>query len=206
MPKSSKTLYREFSKKANEINTVRQSFEKANASKSISDIDIIQAYAGLYFDLFTEFERTIEALFLGLLNNDIKHNNTLVKRKLRISPKSEIENVLIGAKPQQYLDWIPYYRTTDRAAIYFLNKKPFDSLTPADIKNIDTYANIRHAIAHKSKKSLKAFNDIIKSLTLLTHEKTPAGYLRSIPNPAVGQTQFEIISAQLTLIIYTLCH
>lgn len=204
MPKSSKSLHKDFLNKVRELNVIRNSFENAITLRSINSIDILQAYAGLYFDLFTDFERSIEALFLGLLNGEIKHSQTTVKRNLKISPKLHTENVLFAGK--KYIDWLPYDKTLTLAKIYFVNKLPFDQLVKSDTDDLSAFLAIRNAIGHKSKSSITEFNKMIASLTLLPIERTPSGYLRNIPNPSAGQTQFEVIATKLESILKKLCH
>jgi hypothetical protein len=206
MPKSSKTLHKELLKKLKALDNTRKNFERAFSTTTIKIDDISQAYAGLYLDLFTEFENLIEKLFMGLLNGDIKPNNSLITKKVTIKPATEIEAVLLGEK-KNYLDWLPYPdNTIDRAKIYFTDGRPFTFLSEIQKNKISNYHKIRNAIAHKSKKAMKEFNSITSFLTLLPHEKSPQGYLRNIPNRSTGKTQLEIIGTELEAISFTLCN
>lgn len=206
MPKHSKTLHLEFIRKIKELDETRSRFEAAHANGIVTDIDIVQAYAGLYLDLFTEFEALIENLFLGLLSGSVSHGDRLVKRKVKIKPVSEIENVVRGEK-RRYLDWLPYKENTvERAKIYFNNGIPFSRLDQIDKDRIHNYQVIRNAIAHKSKKADNAFKQVIEGLTLSPVEETPSGYLRNIPNPSSGHTQLEIIAIYLTTVSNKLCN
>lgn len=206
MPKSSKTLHKELLKKLKSLDKTRKNFETAFSASILSNDDISQAYAGLYLDLFTEFENLIEKLFLGLLNGDVKVNNPVVKRKVTIKPATETEIVLLGEK-KSYLEWLPYAANTiDKAKIYFIDGKPFTLLSEIQKGKISNYHKIRNAIAHKSKKAMREFNDIISTSTLLPHEKIPQGYLRNVPNRATGKTQLEIISDELEAISFVLCN
>ena len=206
MPKHSRTLHNEFSSKVQALDSTRQSFENAFTAHLISDIDIIQGYAGLYLDLFTEFEGLIESLFVGLLSGSVTPNNTSITRKLTIRPVAEIEPVLRGDK-RVYMDWLPYPENTiKRANIFFVGGRPFTLLDSNEKNKISTYHKIRNAIAHKSKKASNAFQTIISGLTLLPIESTPQGYLRNIPNPSTGTTQLEIIGNELTSITHKLCN
>lgn len=206
MARNSKSLHREFLTKLTALNTTRLNFERAFATSVINSSDITQAYAGLYLDLFTEFENLIEILFVGLLNGTIKANNTGVRRKVSIKPITELEAVLLGEK-KNYLDWLPYTDNTIlRASIHFVDGKPFSFLDTLQKGKISNYHKIRNAIAHKSKKAMKEFHAIISISTLLPIERTPQGYLRNIPNRATGKTQLEIISDELEAISYKLCY
>ncbi len=173
MPKHSRTLHKEFSIKVQALNVTRQCLENAFTAHLISDADIIQGYAGLYLDLFTEFEGLIENLFIGILSGSVTPNNTIIKRKITIKPVSEIESVLLGER-RAYLDWLPYdNHTIKRANIYFDSGKPFTLLNEIEKDKIKTYHRIRNAIAHKSKKANNDFQNIINGLTLLPIESTP---------------------------------
>lgn len=206
MPKHSRTLHNEFLIKVQALDRTRKSFENAFVSHLISDDEIIQGYAGLYLDLFTEFEGLIENLFVGILSGSVTPNNTAIKRKITVKPATEIETVLLGEK-RTYLDWLPYaVHTIPRAKIYFDDGKPFTLLDETDKDKITSYHKIRNAIAHKSKKANKDFQTIIDELTLLPVESTPQGYLRNIPNTSTGHTQLEIIAIELTGISHKLCN
>ncbi|GAA0871622.1 hypothetical protein GCM10009117_07680 [Gangjinia marincola] len=205
MPKFSTTIRREFSNRLIELNNTRANFELAFSNGTISDTDIIQGYAGLYLDLFTEFESLIEKLFLGILSGSVSHTDGTVDRKVSIKPVTEVEIVIKGEK-RTYVDWLPYKENTlKRAKIYFVDARPFSDLTVLQKNKLANFHKIRNAIAHKSQKVSDQFQAIIQGLTLLPVEKTPAGYLRNIPNSATGMTQLEIISDELLGIANNLC-
>lgn len=205
MAKSSKTLHKELMRKLKRLDNTRLNFERAFSAGTILDEDISQAYAGLYLDLFTEFENLLENLFMGVITGTVKHNNSAVSKLVTIKPVSAIETILLGEK-RQYLDWLPYTNTLDRAKLYFTDSKPFSLLTIPQKNKISNYHKIRNAIAHKSKKAMKEFTDIISLSTLLAHEKLPQGYLRNIPSRATGKTQLQIISDEIEAISYALCY
>ncbi len=108
MPKNSKTLHKEFLKKLKALDDTRTKFESAFSSSIILNEDIRQAYAGLYLDLFTEFENLIEELFIGIMKGEVKPNNPIVKSKIKIKPIAELETVMHGTKAKKYFDWLPY--------------------------------------------------------------------------------------------------
>jgi hypothetical protein len=207
MSKKSITLHKKFLEKLKALDDTRIKFETAFSSSLIHDEDIRQAYAGLYLDLFTEFENLLEELFLGILKGEVKSNNPTIKSKIIIKPISELETVIHGTKAKKYLDWLPYPDITiPRAKIYLVDGKPFTLLTEIQKNRIANYHTIRNAIAHKSKKAMNEFNTFISSMTLLPIEKTPQGYLRNIPNPATGKTQLGITSDELQAITFILCN
>lgn len=203
MPKNSITLHNEFKKKINSIKRTRRNFENAQNANIITDEDIIQAYAGLYLELFTEFEGLIEELFLGLITGSVTHKNNDVVRLIKITPSNKAIDILLSGK--KYLDWLPYQHTLDRAKIYLTDGKPFSLLTSSNTNKLGNYQKIRHAIAHKSKKASDDFNNIISGLTLRTIERTPKGFLRNVPNPSVNNTQLEIACDDLLLFSHIIC-
>src|SRR5688572_25502281 len=145
MPKNSKTLHKEFLKKLKGLDDTRIKFETAFSSSIIQDNDIRQAYAGLYLDLFTEFENLIEELFLGVLKGNITANNATVRAKIKIKPITELEAVMHGTKAKRYFDWLPYSDTTiARAKIYFIDGNPFTFLSEIQKNRIANYHTIRN--------------------------------------------------------------
>jgi len=206
MPYKSKTLHKSFLIKVNSLKQVRINFENAYNSKHIDQTDILQAYSGLYLDLFTEFEALIEDLFIGLLTGNVLHVNSSIKTTIKIKPVSQVRNVIVGIN-KRYIDWLPFAdRTMSLANFYFLNGNPFSFLSVPQQNQLKNYHTIRNAIAHKSSHSIDMFKKIISSLTLLPIERTPSGYLRSIPNPTTGLTQLEIAFDELINMSNTLCN
>lgn len=204
MPRRSKTLHKEFEKKVKGLEKNRKKFENAFDNRFLDFDDIHQAYAGLYLDLFTEFELLIENLFLGLLEGGVKHINPLISIKVQIRPKSEVGTILRSGK--SYLDWLPYPdNTIKRARIYFNNGAPFTFLQDSQKNYLNDFHIIRNAIAHKSTHSLNKFNELIRGKTLLPHEQTPRGYLRTIPVASSGQRYLELASLELLSMSNIIC-
>lgn len=169
----------------------------------ISTSDIEHVYAGLFMELFTDFEALLEELFFGLINGRLFTRAYPVIKKANISPITEVKSIVFGGKA--YVNWLPYKEgTLPRAKLFINDGEPFSRLTNPDILKISNYHIVRNAIADKSENSLDKFNSIISTLPLLPSEKTPTGYLRSKPSVA-GQTQFEIAAIELKSLTNTLC-
>lgn len=203
MAKLTKRLHENFERQLLSIEATRNKMEKLYSTHQINTSDIEHVYAGLFMELFTDFEALLEELFFGLLNGKLFTRVYPVVKKANINPKSEIKNIVFGGKA--YVNWLPYKEhTLPRAKLYINSGEPFSRLTNPDIIKITNYHVIRNAIAHKSENSLDKFNSIIAALPLLPNEKTPTGYLRSNPHVA-GQTQFEIAAIELKTLTNTLC-
>lgn len=203
MAKLTKRLNENFASQLNSIESTRSKMEGLLVSGQISNSDISHVYAGLFMELFTDFEALLEELFFGLLDGKLYTRTYPIAKIAKISPASEIKNIVHGGKA--YVNWLPYKEhTLPRAKLYINAGEPFCRLTNPDITIITNYHTIRNAIAHKSENSLNKFNSIIATLPLLPSEKTPTGYLRSIPHVG-GQTQFEIAAIELKSLTNILC-
>lgn len=203
MPKLCFRLYENFSFRTTSIERTRIKMEELLISQAITLNDIQHLYAGLYMELFTEFESLLEELFFGLYNGTYFSRHYTIIRKSKISPISEIQPIVYGGKP--YVNWLPYKENTlKRAKLYFDLGGPFCQPSNDEIQLISNYHIIRNAIAHKSPNSLDKFNKIITALPLLPREKTPTGYLRSVPG-GTGQNQFQIAVGELKVLAYKLC-
>jgi hypothetical protein len=203
MAKLTKRLNENFASQLISIESTRSKMEGLLVSGLISNSDISHVYAGLFMELFTDFEALLEELFFGLLDGKLYTRTYSIAKIAKISPASEIKNIVHGGKP--YVNWLPYQdHTLTRAKVYLKAGEPFSRLTKTQIKIITNYHTIRNAIAHKSQNSLDKFNSIISPLPLLPSEKTPTGYLRSIPHVG-GQTQFEIAAIELKYLTNILC-
>ena len=197
-------MARNFSQRILNLEATRSRMEGALLAGSIPTDDVAQVYTGLFLEVFTEFEALIEDLFLGLLSGELYSLKHPVKRIVTIKPVSKVRDVIFGGR--SYLDWLPYPQyTLPRAQMYFEDGKPFSYLTQPQKDTLNNYNLIRNAIAHKSDFSQKKFEDTIRQLPLLTHERTPGGYLRSKPHGGVGQNQYEIAIIELEVIVKNLC-
>tara|TARA_R110002096_G_scaffold51275_1_gene134163 strand:- start:1505 stop:2119 length:615 start_codon:yes stop_codon:yes gene_type:complete len=203
MPSHTVRLHENFENRTNSIERTRAKMELLIALGHIDIQDIEHLYAGLYMELFTEFESLLENLFFGLYTGSFVSPTNTIIRKSKITPKSEIQPVIYGGK--SYVNWLPYKEhTLKRAKLFFDAGEPFQQLSNIENNKISEYHIIRNAIAHKSPNSLNKFNDIISTLALLPRERTPTGYLRSMPGGS-GQTQFEIAIVELKLMTQKLC-
>lgn len=203
MAKLTKRLHQNFETQLISIEATRDKMEGLYVAGHINVSDIEHVYAGLFMELFTDFEALLEELFFGLLNGKLFTRTYPVIKKATISPITELKSIVFGGKA--YVNWLPYKEhTLPRAKLYIDSGEPFCRLTGSDINKISNYHVIRNAIAHKSENSLGIFNSIIAALPLLPAEKTPTGYLRSKPYVA-GQTQFEIAAIELKTLTNTLC-
>ncbi len=203
MAKLAKRLHKNFESQLVSIEATRSKMEGLYIAGQINNSDIEHVYAGLFMELFTDFEALLEELFFGLLNGKLFTRTYPVVKRATISPTRELKNIVFGGKA--YVNWLPYKEhTLPRAKLYIDLGEPFCRLTNGDITKITNYHIIRNAIAHKSEISLDKFNSIIAALPLLPSEKTPTGYLRSNPHIG-GQTQFEIAAIELKSLTNTLC-
>lgn len=204
MPRKTKKLADTFVSRSSQLETTRAKMESLVVSGSINRVDVEQVYAGLYLDIFTEFEALIEKLFIGLLSGEFYSASYTIQKKVRTKPASMIHDVVYSGK--HHIDWLPYRQwTIPRAEIYLGNGEPFTLLARRQQAILDDYCVIRNAIAHKSDSANAKFQDLIGSLSLLPHEKTPTGYLRTMPSAGVLQTQYEIAVLELEGIAKKLC-
>ena len=204
MPSLASSLADKFIVHTQELEKTRSKMEALFTGGQVDFIDIEQVYSGIYLDIFTEFEITIENLFLGLLSGSLYSRKIPIKRKAKIQSVSMTQQIVFGDR--QYLDWLPYKdKTIPRAEDYFVDGKPFTLLTPAQKSNLDNYCIIRNALAHKSDIAKIKFQRLINGLSLLPREKSPTGYLRSCPYSASTQTQYEIFVWELIGMTKNLC-
>lgn len=186
------------------LENTRSRMEVLLVSGHINISDIESVYSGLYLSLFTEFEGTIEHLFLGLLSGKYYSKNNNIQCALKIKPTIMTQTIVFGGR--NYVDWLPYNdNTIPRAKIFYLNGKPFTLINENQRANLNDYCIIRNAITHKNDIAHQKFQVLISALPLLPQERTPAGYLRSKPSSSSSQTQYEIASLELESIIHILC-
>ena len=108
---------------------------------------------------------------------------------------------------RNYVDWLPYDQfTVKRAKRYFSAGDPFSRFKPHDVNRIDKICIIRNAIAHRSKHSLLKFRkEIIRDLPLLSREKKPIGFLRSVYQANPQLTRYDELSFEMARLATLLC-
>ena len=189
----------------NNIEFTRKKMELLLSKKLIVKRDIEVLYSGLFLDALAYFENFIEELFIKLLMADSVHPSFAVKAKHKFNnTKICREIIYAGGK---YVDWLPYKFTIKRAKIFLKNGKPFTNLVRADIKVLTQISYIRNAIAHKSRHSIKMFNNnVIEDFILMPSEKTPVGFLRSLIAVSPPLTRYQHYISQIVYMSRKLYH
>ncbi len=205
MPTKATSLFKKFEISINSLNSYRIKFENLLNSDTITEMEIEQVYAGLYLNVFNEFEGLLEDLFYGLLKGKISSDNPNYKRLLTISPNQNAEKIVLGER-NKYLDWLPLQNyTLPRVKIYFHDGIPFTLVNDTQKGNLKFYLVIRNAIAHRSEYAIRKFEEKITEFTLLPKEKKPTAFLRTIPNRTLNKTQYEVASEELKGIARLIC-
>ena len=165
----------------------------------LSNIDAERAYSGGFLEFHAFVERSIERLFIGLLQGGLKSSDKTVRARINVGSYAVAHDVVKGARP--YVDWLPYDRfTVPRGNAFFAGGRPFNRLTKNDILVLEDNGIIRNALAHQSKASLRRFRKrLVDSKSLPPDQTRPAGYLRGLH--AVGQTRMNYHLAQTVAII-----
>lgn len=205
MPTKAINIYKPFEIKVDCLNNYRIKYDSLVVNNTLNEPEVEQAYAGLFLNLFTEFEGLLENLFWGLLKGKVISSHTDYKRLVKISPNNSVEIIVLGEK-RNYLDWLPLQDYTfPRVKRFFYEGIPFTDVSDSHKSNLKFYHTIRNSLAHKSDYSITKFQQAISGLTLLPKEKQPSGFLRSIPNRVLNKTQYEIASDELKVIAKIIC-
>lgn len=199
MPSNTPALFNSFRGRLASIETTRKKAEVLLRANSLSRRDVERIYCGLFLESVTNFESYIERMFLGILTTRIQHPSAQVRAKVSFRSDRLCKDVVYGRK-QRFVDWLPYERTEENAAIFLENGYPFTKV-PGDKKQlIKKIGIIRNAIAHKSPHSHKQFiKQVLSGTSYTSVEEKPGGYLRSIYITVPSQTRFQ--EAIITLLI-----
>ena len=204
MPKRPSYLARQFSIRLTILENTRAKVEILLTRGELDRNDIEAVYSGLFLDAFTEFEALTETLFLGLFDGSLKSAAQPANRLFRITPKSHARSIAFEGKA--YVDWLPMEdKTIPRAKRFFDGANPFSCLSSQEKLDLKYAHLLRNALAHKSDAATKGFLATIGQQPLLPHEKSPAGYLRTLPQGPTGPTQFSIKLNSLKSIAQKLC-
>jgi hypothetical protein len=170
--------------------------------------DLDAVYEALFLRAVTSFESFLEDLFLGILEGRVKyHSRKGISRKVIARTREAMNDIVFHAgdgRKNQFLSWLPFDKTEDRAMIYLVDGKPFSSVDRGDRSIVKTITIVRNAIAHRSKYSMDAFREkVIGEQALLKNERTPAGYLQSRVHS--GGNRFESYVGTLGKVAREIC-
>jgi hypothetical protein len=174
------------------LEQTRAKVESLFRERRLSRREAERMYESLFLNAFTAFEGFIEDLFLGLLVN----NKGLVSSRSNIRPLISVNSHAVARKlvlgGRQYVDWLPFRYTLERAELFFSRGLPFGEADPADRAHVTECVAIRNVIAHRSRHSIAHFErTVLGSAALPPRERTPAGYLRSKFRTSPDQTRQE---------------
>ncbi len=175
--------------------------ERLSARKVLAIRDVETLYEGLFLRCVTAFEGLIECVFFQALRGQI--GTKTVGGKITARSNAVLRDVLLDGR--DYLEWLPYTRTLDRAKRYLRGGRPFTQIENDDLDKLAQIARIRNAVAHSSKHAREVFRKkVIANVALLPREQTPAGFLRSSFRSAPAMTRFEMFVAELGRMASTL--
>lgn len=205
MPITSASLFQALQNRFVRLDRTRARVENLHSQGELIRFDIEHIYSGIYVEAFVSFERFLEDLFLGYVSGKVTPPKKTVKVRMSF-PSAMIADEVVYAG-QRYIDWVPYFKTTDRAKIYFKDGKPFSTLTKPQDAMLTELHQVRNALAHRSEHSLDVFaRKVVGSTPLLPHERKPAGFLRSVLVVSSRQTRLQNYLFEMLSIAKDLSH
>jgi hypothetical protein len=203
MPKPATTISDAFLARLRTFERARAKLERLLLSGHVTRHDVNLFYEGIFLRTVTSFEALLEDLFVGLLSGKIipvpRVHPHVIFRSAGVA-----RNVMLAGKA--YADWLPYHHTEKRADAFFREGRPFSKLEKVEKKSLERMLTIRHAVAHQSKAARRKFeHEVIGATPLLSAERTPSGFLRSVFSVTPPQTQYEDIAGTCALLARKLC-
>lgn len=205
MPRTAIVISNRFRGHLRHLDMTRRKMEGLFAAQQIVARDLNQIYAGLYLDAVASFEKMIEDLFIGLATGRLTSNSVQIVLLVTFANAPSVRPVIFGGR--NYVDWLPYNNTERRADVFFRKGIPFTSaLDSNDKQRILTFGYIRNAIAHRSGHSERVFkSQVLGNQNLMSGERSPAGYLRSVFRFSPQQRRYEDLVNSMALISTKLC-
>lgn len=190
MPSPSANLFLALQNRYIRLDRTRTRVDQLFLRGKLTRFDIEQVYSGIYVEAFVSFERFLEDLFLGYVGGKVSMPTIKVKAKMSFPTAAITKDVVFGGK--DYIDWIPYERTTERAAIFLKEGKPFSTLSKTQKEMLKELHRVRNALAHRSDHSVDIFTRLVLgTMSLSPQERKPAGFLRSVFRVSPKQTRLE---------------
>lgn len=189
MPSESHKLANVFVRQTKSYEVTRSQIERLYRQKKVSRKLVEQTYMGLFLSSYTAFETFLETLFIGLLVEGRGYKQRGVVPRISVRTHMLARELIVGNK--NYVEWLPYNHTLDRANLFFRGGRPFADLESRYLTLLTQTGNIRNALAHKSDFSQEKFlKNVVNTQTLSPREKMPIGYLMAL-HAAPHQTKFE---------------
>jgi len=157
------------------------------------DVDLL--YEGLFLRTVVEFEDFLETRFFEIVSGRIGGGRARMGARISTTSALALREIVLGG--DDYVKWLPYSETEDRANRFLKGGRPFSLLGDDDKSKIAQITFIRHAIAHSSEFARGQFlRKVVGSTNLLPKEKSPAGFLRSVAR-APNITRYQVYSSAL---------
>lgn len=177
-----------------DLEATRQRVEQAHSGNIIQENDVEHVYGGLVLSVFAAFEGFLDELFFGLISGDVDPPHGVI-----LKGPVECVEVAQGAltSGKNYLEWLPYRHTMERADIFFEGGLPFRSVQDSQRSTLALFWRVRNAIAHSSRHAREEFLKVVGDQKVTQRERTPIGYLRGTYRRGPSQTRYELMVAQL---------
>jgi hypothetical protein len=186
------------------IELTRTRMDSLHSQGQIVLRDLESVYEALFLRAVTSFEAFLEELFISILREKTTYSQSRVSLRMRAANSAALLEILLQGK--DYMQWLPFNATEQRANLYLKGGRPFSELTNGDKSMMKTITTIRNAIAHRSDFAMRQFETkVIGNQSLLPRERTPAGYLRVAVSSQPPQTKFDSYMGELSRLSAALC-
>lgn len=185
---------KELSARLRTTEAARTKVELLVASGLMTRREAERVYEGLFMRAITTLEAFLEELFFLAVLGESGHSRARAFPRAHFRSRAVLSEFVLGGR--DYVDWLPYRATEERASVYLRKDRPFSELSGAQKSKIRQWHLTRNAIAHPGRHAQDQFRSkVIGGMILLPHEKTPAGFLRSMLRPNLRR--FESILGEM---------
>jgi hypothetical protein len=98
------------------IDATRSRMEDLFQAKRIRKTDVESVYESLFLRGITGFETFLEQLFISILLGKMTYSGGRVVNLMTVTSKGALMTILLQGG--NYMDWLPYRKTEDRAKLY----------------------------------------------------------------------------------------
>lgn len=178
--------------------------EKGYRAGALSSADVGRCYGGALLFFYPAVDQALERIFCGLLSGTLSVTGASISvRPHIVRPSSWAGSRRIVLGDRDFLDWLPYRLTLDRAGQFFQSGDPFRGLGSSDRQALERLLVIRNVLAHESVYARRRFEARCLTGATPADQRRPAGYLRG--QVTATQTRFELLLIEVTRALRTLC-
>ncbi len=174
MPRPAAKLSKKLTARLARVGRVRGKYEDLCQREHITDDELEDMYETWFLQSHLAFESFLENLFIGLLVGRLTADRS-IRPRIQVRSDRVAREVIFAGK--DYVDWMPFNSTKNRAEPFFRGGRPFD-LSEGDCTLLAEVQRIRNFIVHGSSHAERQYLKILDAHRVGVGRRKAGTFLR----------------------------